>query len=155
VNGLEPLQVIADANVHRQAGRDFPFVLRIDAKVRVRLLDLRGAEGLCEPCRVVRAAQEIRQRREAVTPAYGPGKCDAVLVVEHVNARFERMRARLVRQVVDHLIQRVHPAGRTAGEPPECCDVGDRDGGSGQIARQRLQVAMRHLSARLEHSAWT
>ena len=68
------------------------------------------AERLREAGVVVDAGQKIRERRKRVAAANRSGERDGVVVVEDVDARAQRVRARLVRQVVDDLVHLVHAA---------------------------------------------
>ena len=94
VDRLEELQVVAHAEIQRDARADFPLVLHVDAEVRIRLRHLGDAERLGEAGVVVDAGQEVRQRRERVAPANRARIGDPVVVVEEVDADPERMGAR-------------------------------------------------------------
>ena len=91
------------------------FVLRVEADIRVGLVDLRDAEGLRETGVVISAAQEIRERRESVAAANGAGKRDGVVVVEKVDADADSVRALLNGQAVGAFIEPVDAGGGRAG----------------------------------------
>ena len=100
----QELQVVAQAEIQRQARRDTPLVLRVHADVRVRLRHDRIAERLREAAVV--ADEEVRHRRERVVAAERSRIRDGVVVEHEVDAGAQRVRARLVREVVHDLI---HP----------------------------------------------
>ena len=47
-DGLQKLQIVADAQVQRQARADLPLILRVEADIRIGLRDDGIAEGLRE-----------------------------------------------------------------------------------------------------------
>ncbi len=118
-HGVEVLQVVAQAEVERQPVADLPLVLRVAADVGVALRDDRLPEGLREAGVVVDAEQEVGHRRERVGPAHRARKGDRVVVVEEVDARAQRVRTRLVRQVVDQLVHVIEAALRAARQGAE------------------------------------
>ena len=77
-----------------------------------------------------------------------------VVVVEEVDAGAQRVRAGLMREVVDDLDTAC--STRRVGLPdsvPNDGDAGDADGRADRIGRRRLQVAVRELRARLVDGA--
>ena len=107
----------------------------------------RIAEGLRESRRVVCPVQKVRQRGKRVAAADGLGKGDRQAVVQEIRAHPERMRAVLVGDVIDQLVQLVEPPGRRAGKRPERSHSRNGDGRSEGIVDRRLEAAVRDLPA--------
>ena len=113
VDGLEPLQVVANAGVEGELRVDLPLVLRIHAEVGVGLRHDEVAEGLGEGG--VLACLEVGQRGEAVAAPVGHGEGDGEVVEEEVSADANRVRSDLTGEVVDDLVEAVVASSGRAG----------------------------------------
>ena len=151
LDGLQPLQVVADAGVQRDARGHLPLVLGVQREVGIGLRDVECAEGLREARVVVDAGQKIRQRREPVAAAEGAGIGDPIVVVDEIDAEPQRMAAALVREVVDDLVERVSSRRGIARARPERRDAGNAHRGTDEVDGRRGEIAGRELRARLEH----
>ena len=113
-DGLEKLQVVSKAGVERHAWSDLPFVLRVEAHIRIPLRHSGRSKRLREAGVVVRPRQEIRERGKRVRTAVRPRKRDLVVIQEQVYPRFQRVPAGLMREVVHDLVHPVRPSRGTA-----------------------------------------
>ena len=67
---------------------------------------------------------------------------DGEVVVQEVGADAERVRSRLMREVVDDFVEVVEAARGRSGERAEGGDAGDADGGADGIVGQRREIAV-------------
>ncbi len=107
-DGLEELQIVADAEVQGQARADLPFVLRIEADIRICLRNHGIAERLRESRVVVGSAQKVGQRRKRVTAADRSRIRDGVARYRETPGPREWRAPRLVGEIVHDLVQVVH-----------------------------------------------
>ena len=147
VDGVQELQVVAKAEIEREARRDTPLVLHVHADIRVRLRDDRIAERLCEAAVV--ANEEGGHRRERIVATERARVGDGIVVDHDVDSGSQRVRARLARERVHDLIHRVQAPGRAGGQRAERCDACDTDRGPDQIGRWCVQIAVDDLRPRL------
>src|SRR5205814_2114871 len=62
VDGAKPLEIVSEAGIESEGSSDLPLVLRVEAEVRIGLLDSGSAEVLGVALRVVGSGEETRQR---------------------------------------------------------------------------------------------
>src|SRR6185437_4354816 len=87
----EELQIVANTGVYREAWSHAPFILQVEADVRVGLR-LRGwPERLLEID--IAPSQEIREGRKRILAPQKTREGDVDVVVEKIDAGFDGMRA--------------------------------------------------------------
>ena len=68
-DGLQKFQIVANAEIQGEVGSHLVLILRVEADVGIRLVDLRYAERLRETGAVVNAAQKVGERGERIAAA--------------------------------------------------------------------------------------